>query len=1008
LLSTSRWEADPESIPRAWDELIRAGPDRLEEQIVAMGWLSREEAEELCRRRPSDVPLSSFLLREGAISPEQLAELLGPQPFYFCGACRRRFQVAGAPAGAQYRCPRCRTPLFPQEGEEILAAEDLEEPSRGLPEDVRRAAQDPENHYSRYVRTEPIGRGGMGMVWKAYDLELKRYVAVKFLDGAGSKTVERFFREAKVAARLEHPRIARVYDAGSWRGSPFLVMQLIEGRTLPLDLPLAEALNILRQAAEAIQFAHERGVVHRDLKPENVMLTRQNEVVVLDFGLAREIQAGDSLSATAGVMGTPPFMSPEQIRGENHLVDARSDVYSLGATLYAALTGRPPFEGGSFAEIYSQVAEKEPVKPSRHRPEIPWEVDTIVLKAMEKDRSRRYPSARELMMDIDRFLRGDPIAARPSGFLYRTKKRIAKQPALFISLSLAALAALLAATFTLGSRLERRGLLVRLLEEGESKLSLQDFQGAHEALVKASEIDPGRAGPSLQRAKASLLRQRMERERLAAREAERHAVEPLLRRLRDAQWAIRPTNLKTAIATMLQDAQRLAELHPGWGSAWLASGWAKILTVLYGGDAGLKTEALSDLTKAIEITRVSDPSLHLEARFARGRAYANLAQYHSRLFGSYSSTGPTRWFKRMASDPVSGTLISSALKDLEACKEMRPAEGRIFGEAVMAVLKGDFVGAAAILEANLDTGSIEELMLLVRCRGIGKGDWSGLRDVEFVAERTRRPDAFALAGQLHSAAGNHARAEEWFSEAVRFGGDASAWLLRGICRQRQGSFREAVDDYTRSLEIDPKLEVACVNRADCYLRLKEHDRAREDLARALNLNPYSTVVFNVCGSIYRELGALSEALNCYARSLELEPNQTEARFDRSQVFIAQRNFAGAEKDLTAALTLDPSLDRAYINRSWVRAQLGNLEGALSDLDEAIRLEPRREEGYLGRSSVLQDLARRKPGQARELLRAAQKDLQKVLEMAAADSTRRGEAQKRIEELRRALQALGEY
>ncbi|HVS01642.1 MAG TPA: serine/threonine-protein kinase, partial [Thermoanaerobaculia bacterium] len=281
----------------------------------------------------------------------------------------------------------------------------------------------------RYRTAVPLAQGGTADVFKAYDEQLGRHVALKFLRRDDPALLERLLREARAQARLDHPNICRVYDVGERDGVPFIAMQLIDGQTLGEaagGMTLEEKVRVLRDVAEAVHTAHREGLVHRDIKPGNVMVERHEEgrlvPYVLDFGLVRDVSA-PGLTHTGLVMGTPSYMAPEQARGEATGLDRRTDVYGLGATLYTILTGRPPFEGTT-TEVLLQVLDEEPVPPRKHDPSLPRDLQDITLKCLEKEAERRYGSARELADELDRWLQGMPVLARAPSVAYRMRRRL--------------------------------------------------------------------------------------------------------------------------------------------------------------------------------------------------------------------------------------------------------------------------------------------------------------------------------------------------------------------------------------------------------------------------------------------------------------------------------------------------------------------------------------------------------------------------------------------------------
>ncbi len=294
----------------------------------------------------------------------------------------------------------------------------------------------------RYEIVEEIKRGGMGVVYRAWDPQLGREVALKvLLEDSDAEARRRFLREAQLAAQLHHPNIVPVYDTGECMGQVYLAMLLIDGATLDkAGLDLRGSMAAVRDAARAIDFAHQKSVVHRDIKPSNVMVDRQGRVYVTDFGLARKTDAAAKLTLTGVVLGTPAYMAPEQAQGQG--ADSRSDVYSLGATLYELSTGQPPFSGPDPVAILLDTALKEPPPPRSRRPGLPRDVETIVLKAMERDPARRYATAGAMAEDLQRCLDGEPILARPPGVARRARRFLARHRWLLPAGSVAAAAAL--------------------------------------------------------------------------------------------------------------------------------------------------------------------------------------------------------------------------------------------------------------------------------------------------------------------------------------------------------------------------------------------------------------------------------------------------------------------------------------------------------------------------------------------------------------------------------------
>ncbi|MBI4611976.1 MAG: SUMF1/EgtB/PvdO family nonheme iron enzyme [Planctomycetes bacterium] len=369
---------------------------------------------------PNERAIVELAVRSGRIGPDAARELRGLEDLVA--------RAGLSPAEVRSLLDETVPPSSPDETwpnvagvSTVLLAPD------GSPDDGAEEAGPTPRWLGRYFLFERIGQGGMGAVWRAWQVDLGRWVAVKILRGGTRTERARFLREAELASRLSHPNIVATYEASEAAGFPYIAMQLVRGNDLSrAHLSERRALGIVRQAAHAVHSAHEHGVVHRDIKPRNLLLGEGDHVYVSDFGLARSLAAPSELSVTGMILGTPSYMSPEQALGQK--ADARADVYGLGATLYELLTGRPPLRGENAVEILSRVGTEEPVRPRRIDPRIHRDAETIALKCLEKDPSRRYATARELAEDLERALAGRPLRARPVGFAGRLFRRARRNP----------------------------------------------------------------------------------------------------------------------------------------------------------------------------------------------------------------------------------------------------------------------------------------------------------------------------------------------------------------------------------------------------------------------------------------------------------------------------------------------------------------------------------------------------------------------------------------------------
>lgn len=369
-----------------------------------------------------------------------------------CPKCGNELPT-NAPAGV---CPRCLLQAgMGESSPEVASAEadatilteltgrsDQESDPPTVREDLF-AKNSPEvgekvRYFGEYELLAEIARGGMGVVYRARQVRLNRVVALKMIlagQFAGQADVQRFHTEAEAAAQLDHPGIVPIYEVGEHEGHHFFTMGFVEGGSLASRLqqgPLAlrEAALLVRQIAEAVQYAHERGVIHRDLKPPNILLDRAGQPRISDFGLAKYIHHDSGLTASGQVMGTPSYMPPEQAAGLTNEIGSAADIYSLGAILYEMLVGRPPFRAATLLETLEQVRSQEPVAPSRLQPGLHRDLETICLTCLQKEPVKRYESAAALADDLARFLGGEPIAARPVSSVERAWRWAKRKPVL--------------------------------------------------------------------------------------------------------------------------------------------------------------------------------------------------------------------------------------------------------------------------------------------------------------------------------------------------------------------------------------------------------------------------------------------------------------------------------------------------------------------------------------------------------------------------------------------------
>lgn len=369
-------------------------------------------------------------------------------------------------------------------------------------------------YFGNYLILGEHARGGMGVVYLAQQTNLNREVALKLIRAGGLaslRELQMFQVEAEAAAALSHPNIVRIYETGTHDGQPFVAMEFVEGASLaqqiaagqwrwePTDSKdrLRRAVALLAKLADAVQHAHDRGVIHRDLKPANVLINAVGEPFLTDFGLAKLAEGNSGLTQTGQVLGTPAYMAPEQAVGRTRDITTATDVYGLGAILYELLAGTPPFAGANQAEVLRKVVTEEPAPPSRTVPDFDRDLETICLKCIEKEPARRYSSARAMGDDLGRWLRGEPILARPVTIAERLGKWVRRHPAIAALLATVVIGSVASATTILWQwrRAEQGWSAVRQantrlqLQRAEEQFARGDSSSAFATLARALRDD---------------------------------------------------------------------------------------------------------------------------------------------------------------------------------------------------------------------------------------------------------------------------------------------------------------------------------------------------------------------------------------------------------------------------------------------------------------------------------------------------------------------------------------
>jgi tetratricopeptide (TPR) repeat protein/tRNA A-37 threonylcarbamoyl transferase component Bud32 len=795
----------------------------------------------------------------------------------------------------QFACPKCGAAAV---GSELCSPEDrgrtgpylpAAADERTLPEGEERSA------VPGYEILELLGIGGMGVVYKARHIGLKRLVALKMMKRSGhmdGQRLDRFRLEAESLARLQHPNIVQIFEVGEAGAQPFIALEYVDGGSLASllaanPLPAHESARLSAMLTRAVHAAHEQGVVHRDLKPANVLLTKAHVPKVTDFGLAKQLDV-DSCQTQAGqILGTPSYMAPEQAQGDGLAVGPLTDVYALGAILYEMLTGRPPFRAPSVIETLEQVRSADPVPPSRLQPKCPRDLETICLKCLQKEPHRRFPSCEALAADLGRFLAGEPILARRVGRAERTWRWCRRNPYVAI-LSAAVCGLLLTLAISLIVLAEQRGRTQQAvaetdaiarsrLEQATDSIAVGNYGRAHDLL---------RWSDPLLESNAELAGVRSELEKLKTQVDVYGEFRQLLD---DARFTCRFGSRQEKVK---------------------GQGYCRRLIELYDQIEGREGRAAFGLPPLNAEHQQLFKEDVFEAFLTAAQVQQDLAQGGGADAEQQAARQALDWLNRAA--------------------QVLPGTRALHVHRAPCWLR---LGNLAARDADM-----ERALIIAPTSAVDRF-WHGFAHHLRGDEALRRKDTKAALDFYRKEIAEYAAYLQLRPDS--YWGYFN-WANSHATLNEPSDRHDALIGFTACIRMAPNFPWPLNNRGTIHLRLGEPDLALADFSAAIGKNDRYPEAYCNRGLAYLALGKEDRALEDFDRAISLNPDYTKAYVERAEIYEKRQKHAEAIHDYTRLLAL--GADKAPLLGKRVAAYLAlgksdQLDEAITEFREAARLHP---------------------------------------------------------------------
>jgi serine/threonine-protein kinase len=774
-----------------------------------------------------------------------------------------------------------------------------------------------------YVVEQELGRGGMGVVYRAFQVRLQRRVALKMmLTGplASRQEVLRFQREAELVAQLRHPNIVPIYEVGDVGGQPYYTMELIDGPTLAQKLhsgpmPPPTAAELVATLAAAAEFAHQHGIVHRDLKPANILFAADGSPRISDFGLARRV-GGSAFTMSGAQVGTPSYMAPEQAAGRTGVIGPASDIHALGAILYALLTGVAPFRADTPVETTRQVIEVEPTRPSRLNPRVPRDLETICLQCLRKEPHRRYASAALLAADLQRFTRGEPVAARRIIAIERLWKWMRRRPAL--------------AAATGGSAVLAMTLLGQAIWLSTQRAQL--LQSVEGELARVRQCE--RAGEWTQ-ARAALARAQ-------ARLGDRGPAD-LQQRLgeagRDLDLVAHLERIRLQQSLTLRK-RRLVRLHCDTADADYTASLSAFGLACRQSDPGIVAARVQSADICAALTAALDD-------WAMQLTGADATARREWLLDVARRADPAGDSWRMRARNAATWTHVDELKDLATKADVgrQPISLLLSVADRLQAAGGDAVPFLERVLAEQPQDLWVTFALGLLCSN-GRPDES-IR--YFQAAVALRPDAAetqANLGVALAANGRLADAEPHMRRAIQLDDQrAIAWDNLAHCLYLMGRHEEAAATVRQAIQLSPRSGPLHAKLGAVLFALGRKDEAFEQFGAAAAIDADDPDTQGGLGRLLLDKGDLEAAIEHFQHALRLDPDNPVYHQDLGRALQRSRRWDEAVEQCRLAVVLDPQTAERHTWLGEVLCDSGRMDEGIAECREAVRLDPARADSH---------------------------------------------------------------